>query len=88
MNYDMRNSGDDQSQRMINAIELGTVLPIHRHSTTTETGIILWGASVEIFYDDNGCETERVNLKPNSDYFGLNISIGSWHRIVAYGFVN
>ncbi|MCM1143022.1 MAG: WbuC family cupin fold metalloprotein, partial [Muribaculum sp.] len=53
MARDMRTSVNDQSQRMLNAIEPGTVLPIHRHTKSTETCIILRGSAEEIFYDDN-----------------------------------
>ena len=43
MNRDLRNSADDTSQRMLNALEVGTVLPIHRHRSTSETQILLRG---------------------------------------------
>ncbi len=43
MNYDLRNSSDDQSQRMLNALELGTVMPIHRHRSSSETVVVLRG---------------------------------------------
>ena len=56
MNYDLRNSSEDQSQRMLNAMEPGTVMPIHRHQKTSETMVILRGCLVEEFYD----ELERV----------------------------
>ena len=51
MNYDMRTTADDQSQRMLNAIEPGTELPIHRHKNTSETCIVLRGAAEELFYE-------------------------------------
>lgn len=57
MARDMRNTPDDNSQRMLNAIEPGTKLPIHRHRKSTETCIVLKGAAVEIFFDDAGNET-------------------------------
>lgn len=83
MNFDMRTSADDQSQRMINAIEPGTELPVHRHRNSTEICIVLRGSAEEIFYDDNGNETERVMMKPNSDCCGVNIELGRWHKIVS-----
>jgi cupin fold WbuC family metalloprotein len=58
MNYDLRNSDQDQSQRMLNAIEPGSPLPIHRHRKTSETVVCLRGHLREIFYDDNGKEIE------------------------------
>ncbi len=83
MNSDLRNSSSDCSQRMLNAIEPGTVLPIHRHMKSSETCIILRGAAEEIFYDAQGNETERVHLEPDSDCCGVNIEAGRWHKIVS-----
>ena len=53
-NLDMRNSADDQSQRMLNALEPGTVMPIHRHKTTSETCICIRGHFEEYSYDFEG----------------------------------
>lgn len=83
MNRDMRNSTEDQSQRMLNAIEPGTELPIHRHRKSSETCIVLRGAAEEIFYDDNGNITERIMMRPATNCCGVNISIGRWHRILS-----
>ena len=52
MNYDLRNSSEDTSQRMLNAIEPGSVVPIHRHKKTSETVVVLRGRIVEEFYDE------------------------------------
>ena len=51
MNFDLRTSGEDTSQRMLNALEMGTNIPIHRHKDTAETVIMLRGSVKEIFYD-------------------------------------
>ena len=59
MNLDMRTSAEDGSQRMLNALEPGTELPIHRHRKTTETVVILRGSATQYFYDDNGNVTEH-----------------------------
>lgn len=83
MNLDMRTSAADGSQRMLNALEPGTQLPVHRHRGSSETCIILRGRAEEIFYDDAGRETERVVLSPGGDCCGVNIERGRWHRIVA-----
>jgi len=83
MSRDMRNTPDDNSQRMLNAIEPGTELPVHRHCNSSETCIVLRGSAVEVFYDDNGNETERVTMKPDSECCGVNIEAGRWHRIVS-----
>ena len=84
MNRDMRTTANDQSQRMLNAIEPGTELPIHRHRKTTEVCFVLRGKAEEIFYDDNGNETERVLMIPNSDCCGVVIETGRWHKIVSH----
>lgn len=81
MNYDLRNSDQDQSQRMLNAIEPGSPLPIHRHRKTSETVVCLRGHLREIFYDDNGKVTETIDLAPNSDCVALNIPAGQWHTV-------
>ena len=64
MNFDLRNSADDGSQRMLNAIEPGSPLPIHRHRGSSETVVCLRGRLVEEFYDDAGKCTETVELAP------------------------
>lgn len=83
MAHDMRTTPADQSQRMLNAIEPGTILPVHRHRGSTETCIVLRGKAEEIFYDDNGQVTERVVMQPDTDCCGVNIEVGRWHKIVS-----
>lgn len=83
MNRDMRTTANDQSQRMLNAIEPGTELPIHRHKNTSETCIVLRGAAEELFYDDNGEITERIIMEPETACCGVNIPAGCWHKIVS-----
>ena len=83
MARDMRTTPADQSQRMLNAIEPGTILPVHRHRGCTETCIVLRGKAEEIFYDDNGQVTERVVMQPDTDCCGVNIEVGRWHKIVS-----
>ena len=84
MNYDLRNSSEDQSQRMLNAIEPGSPLPIHRHQKTSETVVCLRGRLVWEFYDEleRVC-TETVELSPNGPVVALNILIGQWHTVRA-----
>lgn len=80
MNMDLRNSVDDQSQRMLNAIEPGSPLPIHRHRKSSETVVCLRGRLVEEFYDDlKMICTESIELSPNGPVVALNIPIGEWH---------
>ena len=84
MNLDMRNSADDQSQRMLNAIEPGSVLPIHRHRNTSETVVCLRGRLVWEFYDElERICTEAIELSPNGQVVALNIPAGQWHTVKA-----
>ena len=78
---DLRNSPEDQSQRMLNAIEPGSPLPIHRHRKSSETVVCLRGRLREIFYNDAGEVTEEIELAPGSDCVGLNIPLGQWHTV-------
>ena len=81
MNLDLRNSSEDGSQRMLNALEPDTILPIHRHCSSSETVVILRGCMDEIFYDDEKRETARFRLNPRDGRYGLNIPAGQWHGI-------
>jgi len=84
MNLDLRDSAEDSSQRMLNAIEPGSPLPIHRHQNTSETVICLRGRLVEEFYDDlERICTERIELSPNGPVVALNIPAGQWHTVHA-----
>ena len=84
MNLDLRNSADDQSQRMLNAIELGSPLPIHRHRHTSETVVCLRGRLVWEFYDElERICTETIELSPNGQVVALNIPAGQWHTVRA-----
>lgn len=84
MNYDLRNNENDQSQRMLNAIEPGSPLPIHRHKYTSETIVCLRGSIVEEYYDEleRTC-TDSIALAPNSPVVALNIPAGQWHTVRA-----
>ena len=84
MNMDLRNSDADQSQRMLNAIEPGSVVPIHRHQKSSETVVCLRGRLVEEFYDElERICTERIELSPNGPVVALNIPAGQWHTVLA-----
>lgn len=84
MNLDLRDSEADGSQRMLNAIEPGSVVPIHRHQKTSETVVCLRGRVVEEYYDelDRIC-TEAIELSPNGPVVALNIPAGQWHTLRA-----
>lgn len=84
MNMDLRNSDSDGSQRMLNAIEPGSPLPIHRHQKTSETVVCLRGRLVEEYYDElERICTERIELSPNGPVVALNIPAGQWHTVRA-----
>ena len=82
MNLDLRNSTEDKSQRMLNAIEPGSLLPIHRHQKTSETVVCLRGRLVEEFYDEleRTC-TDSIELSPNGPIVAVNIPAGQWHTV-------
>lgn len=78
-NLDMRNSADDQSQRMLNALELGTVMPIHRHKGSSETCVCIRGHFEEYLYDSDGRLTDTIDMVPGGNV--LNIEKGQWHSL-------
>ncbi|MCR4993845.1 MAG: WbuC family cupin fold metalloprotein [Bacteroidales bacterium] len=84
MNMDLRTTPDDQSQRMLNALLPGTQLPIHRHTASTEVVVILRGRMDEIFFDEEGRETERFHLDPTTGNCALNIPLGTWHSVEVF----
>lgn len=82
MNFDLRNSPEDTSQRMLNAIEPGSVVPIHRHQKSSETVVVLRGRVIEEYYD----ELERIceatyEISPEGPIMALNIPAGQWHTL-------
>jgi cupin fold WbuC family metalloprotein len=81
MNYDLRNTPDDQSQRMLNALEPGTVMPIHRHRNTSETAVVLRGKVKWLYYNDKGEITDTFVVAPGTDLVGINVPIGQWHSL-------
>lgn len=78
---DLRNSPEDLSQRMLNALEPGTVMPIHRHMASSETVTLLRGKIRWHFYDDAGKETESVLLDANGDVRCINVEKARWHSL-------
>ena len=84
MNLDLRNADADNSQRMLNAIEPGSQLPIHRHQKTSETIICLRGKLQVEYYDDleRVCSDSFI-LEPNGTNVAVNIPIGQWHTVHA-----
>ena len=79
MHFDLRDSAEDQSQRMLNAIEPGTVIPVHRHSMTSEDVIVLRGKAQEVFFDENGKETGSWILEPGGEIPAIHVPMGQYH---------
>ena len=79
MNLDLRNSPADGSQRMLNAIEPGTVMPIHRHRGSSETAVCIRGHFEEYFYDDSGRLTDTFDMVPGG--LVISVPIGQWHSL-------
>lgn len=80
-NFDLRTSTNDNSQRMLNALLPGTVVPIHRHPQSTEDVFLLCGKIVEVVYDNEGNETDRILLDPTAGSYGCVVSQGAWHTV-------
>ena len=79
--YDLRTSSDDNSQRILNALLPGTIVPIHRHPNSNENVLLLCGKLVEVIYDENGKEKERIHLDPTIGNYGCVIPPGAWHTV-------
>lgn len=80
-NLDLRTSTNDNSQRMLNALLPGTIVPIHRHPQSTENVFLLCGKIVEVICDENGNEIERIHLDPTVGNYGCVIPQGAWHTV-------
>ena len=83
INLGLRNSAADSSQRMLNAIEPGSVVPVHRHRGSSETLVVLRGRVVEEYYDSEGVCVATYELAAGGPAFGLNIPAGQWHSLRA-----
>ena len=79
MNMDLRNGPEDGSQRMLNALEPGTVMPVHRHRGSSETCVCIRGHFEEYFYDEDGVLTDTIDMVPGGVV--LNIEKGQWHGL-------
>ena len=79
--FDLRTTPNDSSQRILNAVEPGTILPIHRHRGTTETIVVLRGKVVQHYYNDAGEKTASYELAPNSAQVGMSVPVGQWHAL-------
>lgn len=80
-NLDLRTSAEDSSQRMLNALLPGTVVPVHRHPNSTENVFLLCGKLVEVIYDEDGNVKERILLDPTAGNYGCVVPQGAWHTV-------
>jgi cupin fold WbuC family metalloprotein len=89
MNLNFHNSPESPSQRMLNAMEPGTVLPIHRHRHTAEMYILLRGRIRVDLYSPDRTVVQSALLDPLSDLYGVEIPCGAWHslEVLAHGTV-
>lgn len=78
---DLRTSTEDQSQRMLNALEPGTVMHIHRHRNSSETMVMIRGCLMEYLYDEEGNLTHKILMRPNRENSSIQIEKGQWHSL-------
>lgn len=79
--YDLRTSPDDNSQCMLNALEPGTIMPIHRHRKTSETMVMVRGALIERFYNDDGTLARECEMRAGGECPVVQIEAGQWHSL-------
>jgi cupin fold WbuC family metalloprotein len=83
MNYDLRDSENEDGQRMLNVLLPGTKSAVHRHTDTREVVVCIYGSAIERFYDDKGNETEMVVMTAGSDCPGVVVEQGRYHSLEA-----
>lgn len=81
MNYNLHESLDAKAQRLLNVLLPGTPLPVHRHTHTAETYMLLRGKMFVVFYNDLGEQVDRFLLDPAIGNYGVQIPKGQWHGI-------
>ena len=83
MNFNLHESLDAKAQRLLNAMEPGTILPVHRHTTTAETYILLRGKLKVIFYNEHKTITDSFLLSIETESYGVHIPANTWHTVEA-----
>lgn len=83
MHFDLRDSKEENGQRMLNVLLPGTKSVIHRHTDTSEVVVCIYGSAIERFYDAQGNETQMVIMKAGSDTPGVLIEQGRYHSLEA-----
>lgn len=81
MNYNFHEHLDDKAQRLLNALEPGTLLPVHRHRHTAETYILLRGKIKVLFYNELRELQEEEMLSTKEGNYGVHIPAGQWHTL-------
>ena len=81
MNYNFHQSLYDKCHRMLNAVEPGTDIPIHRHTTKAESFVVLRGKVRSTTYNDDGSIIESVVLSQEEGLYGVDIPKGVWHKL-------
>jgi cupin fold WbuC family metalloprotein len=81
INYNFHKSLDSKVQRLLNALEPNTILPIHRHKNTDETYILIRGRIEVVFYDQFKNKIDSIILDPRNGSYGINIPAGQWHTV-------
>lgn len=79
--FDLRTTPNDSSHRILNAVEPGTILPIHRHRSSAETIVVLRGKVVQHYYDENGNKIASFELAPNTEQVAMSVPVGQWHSL-------
>ena len=83
-NLDLRTRSEDSSQRTLNALLPGTVVPVHKHPMSNENVILLVGKMDEIICDAEGKEVERIHLDPSAGNFGCVVPADTWHTVEVF----
>lgn len=83
MNYNFHQNLEEKCHRFLNAVEPGTVVPVHRHPTKDESFVLLRGKVRVTTHNDDGSVLESVILNPEEGRFGVNIPKGVWHTLEA-----
>ena len=66
---------------MLNALEPGTIMPIHRHRNTSETMVVVRGALIERFYNDDGTLAKEIEMRAGGECPVVQIEAGQWHSL-------
>lgn len=80
-NFNLHESLNEPVQRLMNALEPGTNIPVHRHRNTDETYLVLRGSLNIVTYNENKEVIERILLNPLKGTYGVSVPAGQWHSV-------